>query len=167
MDSRIENVRNWFNRIYLGGIPLMMKNETSFLSFICTLTGIEALAGYRYPDSGDLHSPGNRFCRFISDYFPADYHSLADDLWNFRNGMVHGFCPRRFALTEHQSHMHLRRTPEGATVLNAEDFYAALLGASRRYFSELEAATELKDNFIARLESEQGGNIGVGPIEVI
>ena len=145
----------------------MMKNETSFLSFICTLTAVEALAGYRYPDSGDLHSPGTRFCRFISDYFPADYHPLADDLWNFRNGMVHGFCPRRFALTEHQSHMHLRGTPEGVTVLNAEDFYAALLGASRRYFSELEVATELKDNFIARLESEQGGNIGGGPIEVI
>jgi hypothetical protein len=167
MDSRIESVRNWFNKIYLGGIPLMMKNETSFLSFICTLTAVEALAGYRYPDSGDLHSSKNRFCRFISDYFPTDFHSLADDLWNFRNGMIHGFCPRRFVLTEHQSHMHLRRTREGATFLNAEDFYASLLGASRRYFSELEAKTELKNNFIARLESEQGGNISVGPIKVI
>lgn len=145
----------------------MMKNETSFLSFICTLTAVEALAGYRYPDSKDLCSPGKRFCRFISDYFPADYHCLADDLWNFRNGMVHGFCPRRFALMEHKSHMHLRRTPEGITVLNAEDFYAALLGASQRYFSDLEVSTELQDSFIARLESEQGGNIGVGPIEVI
>jgi hypothetical protein len=166
MNSKIEYSRQWFNKIYLGGIPLMMKNETSFLSFICTLTAIEALAGYRYPDSGKMKSPGERFCSFITTYFPCEYHPLASDLWNFRNGMVHGFCPRRFALTEHQSHMHLRRTREGATFLNAEDFYTTLFCASKRYFLELEASKELKVNFLARLKSGQGGSIAVGPIEV-
>jgi hypothetical protein len=167
MDSTLESVRNWFNRIYLGGIPLMMNNDTAFLSFICVLTAIEALAGYRYPGHGETASPGERFRRFIEAYFPSEYHILADELWNFRNGMIHGFCPRRFALTEHQSQLHLRQAAGGATVLNAEDFYAALLMASRKYFAELEGSTELVSNFTARLQSDQGGNLAVGVIEIL
>ena len=91
MKEQVENVRNWFNRIYLGGIPLMMKKDTAFLSFICVLTAIEALAGYRYLDEGETASPGERLRRFTRAYFPTAYHALADDLWGFRNGMIHGF----------------------------------------------------------------------------
>ena len=167
MDEQLENVRNWFNRIYLGGIPLLMKNDTAFLSFICVLTAIEALAGYRYPEAGETALPGERFRRFIRAYFPEAYHVLADDLCGFRNGMIHGFSPRTFALTEHQSQHHLRKTPEGATVLNAEDFYASLLLASQRYFAELEAASDLQATFLARIQSSQGGNIAVGPVQLI
>lgn len=166
MDTNIEAVRNWFNRIYLGGIPLLMGNATAFLSFICTLTAVEALAGYRYPESGETAKPGERFQRFVQGYFPEEYGHLAADLWHFRNGMIHGFSPRRFALVEHQSQLHLRKTGEGATVLNAEDFYAALLQSSKRHFTELETSVELESNFLARLSSGQGGSIGVGSIEV-
>ena len=166
MDPSVESVRNWFNRIYLGGIPQLMTNDTAFLSFICTLTAIEALAGYRYAGSDDKPGPGARFRDFVQNYFTNEYSVLADDLWNFRKGMIHGFCPRRFALTQHQSHLHLRSTTSGGIVLNAEDFYAALLHASKRYFNELESSAELQATCEARIRSPHGGGIGVGPIEV-
>ena len=165
MDARIETARHWFQRIYLGGIPQMIRDETAFLSFICTLSAIEALAGYRYPATGDTARPGARFQRFVSDYFGQEYSALASDLWNFRNGMIHGFCPRRFALTHYQSHRHLQTSSDSTTFLNAEDFYAALVQASGAFFQELEGSTELQENFLARLNSSQGGGIAVGPVE--
>ena len=80
--------------------------------------------------------------------------------------MIHGFCPRTFFLTKHQTHLHLREAASGATVLNAEDFYAALLEASRAYFEEIEKSSKLEANMLARLQSPQDGNIAVGPIEI-
>ena len=167
MDDRIVTVRHWFQRIYLGGIPQMIRDETAFLSFICTLSAIEALAGYRFPESGDTACPGARFQRFVSDYFGKEYSALASDLWNFRNGMIHGFCPRRFALTHYQSHRHLQASSDSVIFLNAEDFYAALVQASGRFFQELEGSAELQKNFLARVNSSQGGGIAVGPVEAI
>lgn len=40
----------WFSRIYLGGIPPTITDDSAFLSFISVLSAIEALAGYRYSD---------------------------------------------------------------------------------------------------------------------
>ena len=94
MDARIVTARHWFQRIYLGGIPQMIRDETAFLSFICALSAVEALAGYRYLETGDTARPGARFQRFILDYFGQEYSALALDLWNFRNGMIHGFFAR-------------------------------------------------------------------------
>ena len=139
----------------------MMKNDTAFLSFICVLTAIEALAGYRYPDSGETALPGERFRQSIRTCFPETYHALAEALWRFRNGMIQGCSPRTSALTEHQSQLHLRRTSEGPAVLNAEDFCASLLLASQKYFAELEAASHPETTFLARLQNPQGGNIAV------
>ena len=92
MDQQIEVVRNWFNRIYLGGIPLLMRNDTAFLAFVCTLTAIEALAGYRYPEEGKMHEAGERFCQFVGDYFPAEYRQLAGFLYCL--WMLHDYCCR-------------------------------------------------------------------------
>src|SRR5262245_44899760 len=166
MNPKVAHVRNWFNRVYLGGIPLMMGTETAFLSFVCTLTAIEALSGYRYPDSGDTASPGERFRRFVIAYFPPDYGALAGDLWEFRNGMIHGFSHRRFTLVEHQSHAHLRKTDGNSIILNTEDFYVALLQASKKYFGELESVPHLESIVLARLEGGPVHTLSTGPIEV-
>jgi hypothetical protein len=163
MDDRLRTLRRWFDRIYLGGIPQLSPNDTAFLGFICILTAVEALAGYRYADS---MGNGARFREFVKNYFPQGLAALADDLWDFRNGMIHGFSPRRFALTEHQSHLHLARTLSGAPLLNFEDCYAALLQAANKYFAELEASDELQAVCLERIGSKNGGNIGVGPIEI-
>jgi len=164
MDNRLESVRLWFNRIYLGGIPQLAPKDTAFLGFICTLTAIEALAGYRFAEEP---KSGERFKSFVAEYFTHEYSELASDLWDFRNGMIHGFSPRRFALIEHQSHRHLRQDlSSGSKCLNFEDFYSALLQASNRYFAHLEGSPELQALCLKRIDSPHGGGIGVGPIEV-
>lgn len=164
LDPQTPVIRQWFERIYLGGIPQMINDELAFLSFICVLTAVEALAGYRYGSSGGA---GDRFRDFVTSYFAPEYRDHASDLWDFRNGMVHGFSPRRFALTHHNSRFHLSQTSAGATILNAEDFYGALVDATRRYFGELERRADLQVLFAERLGSRGGGGIGVGPVEVV
>ncbi len=167
MDARIENIIGWFNRIYLGGIPQLIRDETAFLSFVCMLAGIEALAGYHNPDASGPNANGERFRTFVGAHFPETYHGHASNLWEFRNGMVHGFSPRRFALTHHNSGLHLRQAHDGAYILNAEDFYAAFLHAAQKYFSEMSSSSQLQDKFLRRLESPRGGAFGVGFIDVV
>jgi hypothetical protein len=163
MDERLQAVRQWFDRIYLEGVPCLAPNATAFLGFICVLTAIEALAGYRYAENPNA---GERFREFVASYFERAYGELAEDLWHFRNGMIHGFSPRRFALTENKTEVHLQRSPEG-TVLNFEDFSAALQRAAQRYFAELEGSAHLQAQCLARITSGDGGGIAVGPMKVV
>jgi len=50
---------------------------------------------------------GTLFKKFVQDYFPTPYGCHADDLWIFRNKMVHAFSTGRFHLTHHNSQIHL------------------------------------------------------------
>lgn len=145
----------------------MIRDETAFLSFLCMMTAIDALAGYWDPDRSGPGSIGARFRDFVSAYFPTNYHDYVDDLWDFRNGMAHGFSPRKFTLTHHNGAVHFRTTEQGARILNAEDVFADLLGAARKYFTELATSQDLQGRFLKRIESSSGGAIGVGPIEVL
>jgi hypothetical protein len=167
MDARIDSVISWFDRIYLGGIPQMIRDETAFLSFLCMLTAIDALAGYWDPDRSGPGAIGARFRDFVKAYFPNRYHARADDLWDFRNGMAHGFSPRKFALTHHNGTAHLCTTQDGMNILNAEDLFADLLGATRKFFADVAAQPDLQGRFIKRLESSSGGGISVGPIQIV
>jgi len=159
---QVEAAIHWFSRIYLGGIPPTITDDSAFLSFICSLAAIEALAGFRFPQDT---SPGERFRSFVGEYFAAEYKPLADDLWAFRNSMVHAFNTGRFALTHHHSEAHFRQMAQGTVVLNAEDFYAALLASAQSYFAALRASAELRTLLLQRLKSPKGGAISVGPIE--
>lgn len=165
MDPRIVEVVSWFNRIYLGGVPQLIREETAFLSFVCMLAGTEALSGYLDPDSSGSGANGARFRQFVQEHFPEPYRALASHLWDFRNGMAHGFSPRQFALTHHNSGAHLQRASDTAIVLNAEDFYAAFLAAARSYFNALHSSEELQARFLRRLESRSGGSFGVGFVD--
>ena len=65
--------------------------------------------------------------------------------------MVHAFNPGPFALVCHRSRLHL--TPQnGLTILNAEDFYAALIFASHQYFDALTNDEELQLLFAGGLQ---------------
>jgi hypothetical protein len=78
--------------------------------------------------------------------------------------MVHAFTTGPFALTHHHSEAHFRRV-NSLTILNAEDFYAALLSAAQRYFREVRSVPELQKILVQRLQDPKGGGIGVGPVE--
>jgi hypothetical protein len=70
--------------------------------------------------------------------------------------MVHAFNPGTFALVCNQSRLHL--TPHGqVTVLNAQDFYAALVTSSQEYFQRLATDEALQRNFRRRLSEADGG----------
>lgn len=167
MDQQITNIVNWFKHHYLDGVPLLIRDETAFLSFICILAGVEALGGYYDPAASGLGANGQRFRQFVTKYFPSPYQPNASKLWDFRNGMAHGFSPRQFALTHHNSSVHFRQTNDGAIILNAEDFYTAFLTASNAYFADLSASTDLQTKFLSRIASQQGGSFTVGFVDVI
>ncbi|MGO9570151.1 MAG: hypothetical protein ACLP5H_21690 [Desulfomonilaceae bacterium] len=148
----IKHVAAQFGRIYLGGIPLLLNDDGAFLSFICILTATEALGGFLNPNDKN----GPRFKKFVRRYFPNPYPAQADALWKLRNAAVHGFSPHPYKLTHHNSHVHLN-TDGGLTMLNAEDFYAVLVGAAKNYFDELQADTELQEAFLRRANDPDTG----------
>ena len=160
VSALIQHVAANFARIYLGGIPSLLNNDGAFLLFICSLTAAEALGGFVNPKKGN----GVRFKTFVKDYFADPYPSQADALWKLRNATVHGFSPGPYALTHHNSHMHLN-SDGGRTVLNAEDFYAALVSASKRYFDALAKDSALQDAFQERANDPETGVLTIVPAD--
>lgn len=158
----IETTLGSFSSMYLGGIPGMMNGDSAFLSFVCVLTAIEALAGYRY---SDIKGKGERFKKFISDYFPGCYGQYANDLWRFRNSMVHAFAPAGFSLMHHHSECHLRPGSEGRVILNAEDFYGALMWAAQKFFADVRSDSTLRALMLDRISSPDGGSTVVGILQ--
>jgi hypothetical protein len=155
--AAVDHALRTFAEIYIGGIPPTITDESAYLSFISVLSGIEALAHYVRPD---VALPGERFRSFVGDYFVAPYPDLADDLWKFRNGIVHAFNPGPFALVHQHSHRHLARGVDGV-ILNAEDFYAAFVFAFRKYATDLEASSDLQGRLLRAIEQE-GGIAAIG-----
>jgi hypothetical protein len=154
--TQIAEYRRYFDSIYIAGIPRLLNDDGAFLSFITVVTGTEALAGLYAPSKKN----GERFQEFVARYYPAEYRPFIENLWELRNAVVHCFHPGPFALTHHASWAHLK--PQGETfVLNAEDFYAALLIASKQYFSALEVTPELQASFLKRVASSSGGAMQV------
>jgi hypothetical protein len=148
----IEGYRHHFDNIFVGGIPKLFSEEASFLSFVTILTAIEALAGLMEPKMGT----GERFKLFLDKYFPDSYKPHIDNIWKFRNTMVHSFSPGAFLITCHTSRLHLKDV-NGTILLNAEDFFSGLLIASNAYFENLYQDTNLQINFLKRVQDVDGG----------
>jgi hypothetical protein len=150
--EEIEGYRQHFDAIYVGGIPHLLNDDGAFLAFLAVLTATDALAGLLAPTK----PTGERFRSFIATYYPEDHRPHADQLWEFRNAKVHSFNPGPFGLTHHNSRNHLK-APLGITMLNAEDFYGALLAASRAYFDAVAVDADLQANFLKRVGARDGG----------
>jgi len=114
--------------------------------FICSLSAIEALGGFLSPSLGN----GKRFREFVEHYFPDPYSSQAGALWKLRNDAVHVFLTGPYNLMHHSGHLHLTQDKDGLTILNAEDFYAALVLASKRYFDTVKTDPLLQKAFAER-----------------
>ena len=159
-DDLIRHVHSSFSLIYIGGIPsLLNDNGGAFLSFICTLTATEALGGFLKPKGNN----GNRFKSFVRAYFPAPLNSQGDALWKLRNAAVHGFAAGPYTLTHHNSQLHLT-IDGGQTLLNAEDFYAALVTATKTYFDALRGDVGLRAAFEQRANDPDTGLLAVGSL---
>jgi hypothetical protein len=150
--DKINWARHAVGRIYLGGIPSLLNDDGAFLSFICVVSATEALAGFCHPTLGN----GDRFKKFVEAYFPEQYKPLSSKLWDFRNALVHAFNPGPFVISHHQSELHFT-TKDGQIVINAEEFYAALVTATQEYFKALNASEEMQRSFLTRLADKKGG----------
>ena len=158
MPPEIQAAIRGFKDIILGGVPILLKaNETAFLSFLCMVSAIDALAGWRYTDE-------KRFEQFIRHYFPPSYAPHAEKLWLFRCRMLHNFSPAYFTVMHAAPALHLGRSPINDTILSDETFFADLRAAATKFFAEVENDGDRQRVMHARLVNVQkGGAIFTAP----
>jgi hypothetical protein len=157
MTPHIQAAIRGFNDIIIGGVPFLLRqNETAFLSFICSVSAIDALSGYRY----DTDNVGERFQDFIKEYFAALYAPHAENLYLFRCRILHNFSPAYFALTHANPSAHLQKDPSGDTILSDDAFFADLENAAVKFFGEVQSDADRQDVMNARLLNiNKGGAI--------
>lgn len=151
----IEDYQDYFDQMYMRGLPCLLNENGAYLAFLVMVTAVDTLAGL----IGTSKGTGERFREFVMRYFPSEYHEVSEELWKLRNSMVHSFNPGiYFGLTVNVSKNHLKLIETSGLVhLNAENFYAALLYASRNYFERLGKEPELQKEFLKRAEAKDGG----------
>jgi hypothetical protein len=157
MTAQIKSAIRGFNDIILGGVPILLKqNETAFLSFMCSVAAIDALAGYRYT----TNNVGDRFQDFIKEYFPAAYAPHAGSLYLLRCRLLHNFSPAYFTLAHAAPAAHLGKSTIGDTVLSDEVFFADLKAAAKKFFGEVQSDIGRQDVMNSRLSNlDKGGAI--------
>ena len=155
MTLQIESAIRGFNEIILGGVPILLRqNETAFLSFMCSVAAIDALAGYRYTTDKE------RFQNFIKEYFPAAYASHAEKLYLLRCRLLHNFSPAYFTLVHADPAAHLAKSKMNDTVLSDDIFFADLKAAAKKFFDEVQSGIGRQDVMNARLSNvDKGGAI--------
>jgi hypothetical protein len=157
--DQIAHVRREFNKIYYTGVQSLLNDTGAFLSFICVLTGIDAVSGFLSPSDRN----GDRFKKFVRKYMPQPLAARADDLWDLRNYVVHAFNPGpQFGLCHRQNDLHLTED-KGRTILNAENFFAAFVSATDAYFDDLRTDGKLQKAFQERVQRKDGGVLVVLP----
>ena len=157
MTPQIRLAIQGFNDIILGGIPFLLKqNETAFLSFMCSVAAIDALAAYRYTTD----KVGERFVAFIKEYFPAAYAPHADNLYGLRCRLLHNFSPAYFTLVHALPGKHLQGSKIGDTILSDDAFFTDLRDAAQKFFNEVQKDASRQDAMNARLLNvNKGGAI--------
>jgi hypothetical protein len=156
--DEIANFASNFRQIFFLGIPLLLNDDGAYLSFGCTFTGTEALAGYRYPREKYY---GVKFKAFLLEYFDPRYHPFADELWELRNSVVHGFSPKHFALCHGQPEAHFTDRPHYVKVLNADSLFRDFQTAAERYLAALASDRTLQAIFEKHIRSKKGGGLYV------
>ncbi len=122
---------------------------------ILTMVGIDCLSGYFTGKPADKTT----FKQFVtSKYFPAAYHSLADDLFQLRNGLVHDYTSKNnkfvFFRKEGDGLPHLERfhNAEGESIsLNREVLAKDFLTAWERYSSDVFRDRTLSEKALRRI----------------
>ena len=157
MTQQVEAAIRGFNEIILGGVPILLRqNETAFLSFMCSVAAIDALAAYRHTTD----KVGDRFEAFIREYFPAPYAMHAGNLYLLRCRLLHNFSPAYFTLAHGSPEVHLTKSAIGDTVLSDQTFFGDLRAASTRFFDEVRSDVGRQDAMNARLSNlSKGGAI--------
>jgi len=157
MTTEIQTAIRGFKDIILGGVPILLKqNETAFLSFMCSVAAIDALAAYRYMTD----KVGERFVCFIKHYFPDSYAPHAENLYKLRCRLLHNFSPAHFTLVHATPVAHLQQSQIGDTILSDDAFFADLREAAERFFDQVQKDVNRQGAMNARLANlDKGGAI--------
>ena len=154
MTDEINAAIRGFRDIILAGIPVLLRqNETAFLSFMCSVAAVDALAAYRYTTD----KVRVRFVDFIKAYFPAAYSPHADKLYKLRCRLLHNFSPACFTLEHATASKHLQRSSIGDTILSDDAFFDDIRAAAEKFFSEVEADAGRQKDMQARLLNVNAG----------
>jgi hypothetical protein len=156
MTPAIQAAIRGFNDIILRGVPILLeKSQTAFLSFMCSVAAIDALAGYRYTTHQE------RFQNFIKEYFPTAYALHAEKLYLFRCRLLHNFTPAYFTVVHASPAHHLQPSSIGDTILSDDVFFADLKAAALKFFDEVQQdVPNRQDTMNARLLNlDRGGAI--------
>jgi hypothetical protein len=159
LSDEIANFSWNYRALFLRGIPHLLNDDGAYLSFGCTFSGVEVLAGYSYPDES---SNGVRFKNWIAAYFPVAYHAIAKELWDLRNSLIHGFSPKHFALCHGRPSAHLTDQPPYKKVLNAESLFDDFQASAERYLCQVVTDSNLLAAFEKHLKAAKGGGLYVG-----
>ncbi|SRR6266446_3306602 len=180
MNADVERTIRLFREIFYKGIPIMLQqNDTAFLSFMCVVAAIDALAAYRYEDKVGstpiscriLHAlfprhrcapggVGERFRKFVREYFRPAYQPHAQNLYVFRCRILHNFSPAYFSVGHAQPGRHLQRSDIGDHVLDDGTFFADMRAAAEKYFAEVATSADLQAKMAARIaDINRGGAI--------
>ncbi len=170
VSAEIENLIGRFDEAYFHGIPALLNSPFGgYLAFVCMCSGIETLAGFRFPRE---KGKGKRFRQFVEVYFDNPHQLISNDLWPTRNAIVHGFSPQPLALCRGQPENHLRslvfpivvngqHTTVTRMTVNAESLFDAFRKAAKSYFAALVRDQSLQDRFEQRRQEEGGGSLYV------
>ena len=144
--SRVEDV---FDRWICGAVESLQNSLGISLAFVIISCAIEYLAGFW--KGGETRKAD--YIKFLEKHlwFAAKYHPT--DLYeSLRNGLVHNFTIRdgKFALTSTEPHLHLKRTQDGQTILNLEDFFADFKRLKTEVFHTARTNATARKNFLQR-----------------
>jgi hypothetical protein len=159
-NDEINNFIAQYRKIFISGIPELLNDKGAYLAFICIFSGIEALAGYCYPEE---NRNGKKFEGWFKTYFDGKYHPFTKELWELRNSLIHGFSPKHFALCHKQPTLHFSDKPPFIKVLNADSMYEDFKVAAEKYLNLLMSEAYLQESFQQHLSnSTTGGGFYVG-----
>jgi len=157
MSPQIQAAVRGFRDIILDGVPVLLRqNEAAFLSFMCCVAAVDALAGYRYATG----SVEKRFKDFIAEYYPPQYKPHATSLYTLRCRLLHNFSPALFTLAHAMPAAHLQPSSIGDTTLSDNVFFDDLRQAAEKFFGEVTNDVDRQATMDARLlKLESGGAI--------
>jgi hypothetical protein len=110
---------------------------------------IDMLAGLRFPPASDDRKQGERYVKFIREFFPVEYQAegLAEKLWRgLRCLPLHNFSSSELlAESDSAVGLHLAKHPDGRVILHWQNIIKDYERALRTYWDALENSSDLQD----------------------
>ena len=159
--EQIQGLERVFQRLYGDALGQVVEGDGAYHGVVSALAAIDALGKYWLgPNAGS----GDRFRRFVCQFFPPRYRPHAGALWDLRRGVIHAMAVKRFHLTRDLPvEEHLEFRSDGVPVLVPKVLHQDLLQAGGTYFAKARRDAKLQQLLSAALRDE-GGMTRIGSV---